>query len=83
MRLLQRSSTGDITLILVSDDAIPPYAILSHTWHTDNEQEVTFGDVEAGTGKDKAGYKKIVFCGEQAERDGLNISGLIRAASIN
>lgn len=34
-------------------------------------EEVTFGDLLNGTGKDKLGYKKILFCGEQAARDGL------------
>jgi hypothetical protein len=49
---------------------IPEYAILSHTWGADTE-EVTFGDLMDGTGKSKAGYEKIRFCGEQARRDGL------------
>jgi hypothetical protein len=45
------------------------YAILSHTWGQPNE-EVTFEDMES-SGRGKAGYKKIKFCGEQAARDGL------------
>jgi hypothetical protein len=44
------------------------FAILSHTW---GAEEVTFRDLIDGTGKDKAGYRKIQFCGEQARRDGL------------
>jgi hypothetical protein len=55
---------------LVNEDAIPPYAILSHTWGADDE-EVTFDDLAKSAGKDKAGYKKIRLCGEQAKRDGL------------
>ncbi|PVH67344.1 HET-domain-containing protein, partial [Cadophora sp. DSE1049] len=51
-------------------DNIPNYAILSHTWGTDTE-EVTFRDMTDGTGKDKTGYSKIRFCGEQARHDGL------------
>jgi hypothetical protein len=70
MRLLKRSDTGDFSLIQFGDEAIPPYAILSHTWGADTE-EVTFEDLTNGTGKDKPGYKKIRFCGEQASRDGL------------
>ncbi|KAF2682555.1 hypothetical protein K458DRAFT_454547 [Lentithecium fluviatile CBS 122367] len=70
MRLLQRSAAGDFSLTQVRDDAIPPYAILSHTWGADAE-EVTFDDLTNGTGKDKPGYEKIWFCGEQAALDGL------------
>jgi hypothetical protein len=47
------------------------YAILSHTWGRDIE-EVTYRDVIDGTGKNKVGYEKIRFCGEQARRDGLH-----------
>jgi hypothetical protein len=72
MRLLQRSDTGEISLTkdLVGDDPIPCYAILSHTWGLDTE-EVTFEDVINGKGKDKPGYEKIQFCGEQARQDDL------------
>jgi hypothetical protein len=52
-------------------EASPVEGILSHTWGTENEEEVTFKDLMDGTGKDKIGYKKIQFCGEQASRDGL------------
>lgn len=44
MRLLQYSDTGDYRLTYCSDRAIPPYAILSHTWGPDME-EVTFRDL--------------------------------------
>ena len=78
MRLLRRSDTGDLSLIQLSDEAIPTYAILSHTWGADTE-EVTFNDLTNGTGKDKLGYNKIRFCAEQASRDELeyfcNIEG--------
>jgi hypothetical protein len=72
MRLLQYSSAGEfgLTKDLVGDDLIPPYAILSHTWGLDTD-EVTFEDLTNGTGKDKTGYEKIRFCGEQARQDGL------------
>lgn len=72
MRLLRRSRTGDFTLTddLASDEVIPPYAILSHTWGADDE-EVTFDDLINGAGKHKLGYKKIRFCEEQVVRDGL------------
>ena len=69
MRLLEYNSAGQLSLTkdLVGDD-IPKYAILSHTWDTD---EVTFRDLMDGTGENKAGYDKIRFCEKQAKRDGL------------
>lgn len=71
MRLLERNSAGELSLTedFVGDN-IPEYAILSHTWGADTE-EITFQDLMDGTGKSKAGYKKICFCGEHARRDGL------------
>jgi hypothetical protein len=65
MRLLRRCDTGEFSLTkdIVGDEAIPPYAILSHTWGADTE-EVTFEDMANGTGKDKPGYEKIRFYGE-------------------
>jgi hypothetical protein len=52
-----------LTKDLVRD--IPPYAILSHIWGTDDE-EVKYTDMANGTGEGKAGYEKIRFCAEQA-----------------
>ena len=70
MRLLEHGSAGEFKLTEdLSDDKIPPYAILSHTWTTG--EEVLFEEVKNGTGKGKSGYDKIRFCGEQARRDGL------------
>ncbi|KIV77690.1 hypothetical protein PV11_09473 [Exophiala sideris] len=71
MRLLELDSRGEVEStknFIVGD--IPPYAILSHTWFPD-EEEVTFSDLQNGSGKSKAGYVKIRFCGEQARKDGL------------
>jgi hypothetical protein len=64
MRLLERNSNGELSLTkdLVGDN-IPEYAILSHIWGADTE-EVTFKDLMDRTGKSKAGYNKILFCGE-------------------
>ena len=71
MRLLQCRDTGEFSLTKDFSDgeAIPRYAILSHTW--ENGQEVTYKDLMDGTGKSKSGYDKIQFCGQQAESDGL------------
>ncbi|TVY42671.1 Vegetative incompatibility protein HET-E-1, partial [Lachnellula cervina] len=73
MRLLEYNNDGEFSLTDFGDDIPGPYAILSHTWGADNE-EVTFRDVMDGTGKRKAGYNKIRFCGEQARRDGWKYS---------
>src|SRR2546421_5738839 len=70
MRLLKVEDDGEFSLTEFIGDKIPRYAILSHTWGADGE-EVIFKDLMEGTGKNKAGYQKIRFCGEQAATDGL------------
>jgi hypothetical protein len=83
MRLLHYNEHSELDIVSFDDSAIPPYAILSHTWGADAE-EVSFADLaEGGGGKQKPGYKKmfgnkktpgyekIRFCGEQAQQDGL------------
>ena len=71
MRLLHHDSGGRLTLTndFVNEFELPLYAILSHTWV--EGQEVTFRDLKANTGRDKSGYTKIQYCGQQAQRDGL------------
>jgi hypothetical protein len=68
MRLLEYSNDGGFSQTEFFESDIPKYAILSHRWGT---EEVTFKDLLDGTSKNKAGYSKIQFCGEQARRDGL------------
>jgi hypothetical protein len=75
MRLLKREKSGWListyafSLTKFDPQNIPSeYAIFSHRWGPD---EVTYKDIENGTAKTKAGYKKLKFCGEQAARDGL------------
>jgi hypothetical protein len=70
MRLLKYEEDGKLT-ITSFNDAIPPYAILSHTWGED-KGEVNFADLSRGDGKHKPGCKKIRFCGEQAQQDELH-----------
>lgn len=70
MRLLKVNTDGSFGLATFIGNEIRGYAILSHTWEADN-QEVTFDDLMSGMGRNKAGYKKIQFCGEQAQKDGL------------
>jgi hypothetical protein len=69
MRLLEIRGPGEFSLVQVATHNSLPYAILSHTWT--HGQEVTYKDLINGAGKDKAGYEKIKFCGEQATKDGL------------
>ena len=70
MRLLQYNGSGELSIHSFEEGDIPPYAILSHTWGADGD-EVTFADLQTGSGKTKLGYKKIHFCGRQAQDDGL------------
>jgi hypothetical protein len=71
MRLLTRDEHDKLILQTFDSDKSPAYAILSHTWHTDDSQEVSFQELQAGKGEAKEGYKKIQFCAEQAAHDGL------------
>ena len=70
MRLVSTNADGSFSLTRFTDDSIPSYAILSHTWAAD-DQELTFHDMTNGCGGNKAGYRKIQFCGHQAKKDGL------------
>jgi hypothetical protein len=68
MRLLHFNSSAELTSTDFSGKTIPPYAILSHTWDGD---EFLFENLVNKTGRSKAGYGKIRFCGEQAALDHL------------
>ncbi|KAF2820761.1 HET-domain-containing protein [Ophiobolus disseminans] len=70
MRLLQRKDGGKYSLTEFVGDAVPRYAILSHTWGADHE-EVTLADLEKDAGTTKAGYRKLQFCADQAAKHGL------------
>lgn len=61
MHLLQYTDNGDFSLTEFFESDIPKYAILSHRW---GAEEVIFADLINSTGKSKAGYSKIRFCGE-------------------
>ena len=74
MRLLRLEDDGSFSLVeYLGSDAIPAYAILSHTWGSDQE-EVNFKDLTESVqtlARAKAGYQKLTFCASQAARDGL------------
>ncbi|KUJ12715.1 HET-domain-containing protein [Mollisia scopiformis] len=63
MRLI---NTWSLELEEFFDNEIPPYAILSHRWQPD---EVSFQDMQNGTGNLRAGFTKIeLVCGEASRR---------------
>ncbi|CAI6339961.1 unnamed protein product [Periconia digitata] len=70
MRLLRRDSKDKFLLTkdFLGDDEVPRYAILSHTW---GEEEILFQDLQNDSYRDKKSYNKIRFCGDQAEKDGI------------
>lgn len=70
MRLLDLSSRNEFSLTDDLIDNVPPYAILSHTWGSDDD-EVTFADLQEQRGHSKAGYAKLRFCAERARSDGI------------
>jgi hypothetical protein len=72
MRLLKLTDDGHFSLVWFPKDKIPPYAILSHTWGRGEDDEVTFRDLTDGTGKNKRGFQKLRFCGNQAKADDLH-----------
>lgn len=68
-------SSADLSISLKScTGSIPKYAILSHRWAANPQDEVTFEDMTMRTGaaKGKSGFKKIRGCCAQALRDGLH-----------
>ncbi|KAK3617365.1 hypothetical protein LTR56_025331 [Elasticomyces elasticus] len=71
MRLLQCDEDGGFCLIEdLTEDDLPPYAMLSHRWLAASD-EPTFDDLSHNRSQEKLGYQKLRFCAEQARRDGL------------
>ncbi|KAF3009243.1 hypothetical protein E8E14_009508 [Neopestalotiopsis sp. 37M] len=75
MRLLQLGAGDQLTITKNLTHDIPPYAILSHTWGSE-EEEVLLQDIQGDARGDAIwrqtyGYRKILFCGQQAKRDGI------------
>jgi Heterokaryon incompatibility protein (HET) len=72
LRLLQRKPDGEIVFREPTPGDVPAYAMLSHTW---GKEEVIFQDMDASADMskavNKAGWRKIQFCAEQAAADGL------------
>ncbi|KAI1839598.1 hypothetical protein JX266_014192, partial [Neoarthrinium moseri] len=77
MHLLQLGAAGELVLIKDITRDIPPYAVLSHTWGS-NDEEVKLQDlnITSQMGSEAKwmqtpGYQKILFCGQQAKHDGI------------
>jgi hypothetical protein len=70
MRLLSSNADSTFSLTSFFGKVIPSYAILSHTWEKD-DQEFIYHDLINNIGRSKEGYRKIQFCAEQVEKDGL------------
>ncbi|KAF2729268.1 HET-domain-containing protein, partial [Polyplosphaeria fusca] len=70
MHLVHLQDDGEFSLVEFVGNNIPPYATLSHTWGS-KEEELTFQDLLHKTGRGKKGYRKLIFCGEQAAKDRL------------
>ena len=72
IRLLQRKPDGEIVFRESTSGEVPAYTILSHTW---GKEEVIYQDLKKGKDKNKtvnkARWRKIQFCTQQAAVDGL------------
>lgn len=73
LRLLERRTNGAIVFREMTSGDVPAYAILSHTWE---KEEVLLQDMIENAGiasktVNKAGWRKIQFCADQAAADGL------------
>ncbi|SPJ80070.1 related to beta transducin-like protein [Fusarium torulosum] len=66
MRLI---NANNLKLETFLTDQIPPYAILSHRWGSDNE-EVSFEDMKVGNTQ-KIGMQKVIGCCQQAKADDI------------
>jgi hypothetical protein len=72
MRLLTVRDDGRFILKRFAKHDIPPYAILSHRWSKDEDDEINFKETHQHTiDKSKSGYKKLEFCNAQSKADGL------------
>lgn len=71
MRLIWKDA-GKLRLTRdLPSEALPEYAILSHTWSKDDEDEVKYPELESPRAQNKPGYAKINFCRNRTELDGL------------
>lgn len=70
MRLI-KTDTHDLCLETFNDESqLPPYAILSHTWLSDDD-EITFDELGHENLQEKRGWRKLDYSRKQAAEDGL------------
>lgn len=68
MRLL---NTDKLEVVVIPEDATPPYAILSHTWGADEVSLQDMDSLRAENGKtDRQGFKKVVDAANLAASHG-------------
>ena len=67
MRLIS-TCTGEMRDFM-SEDELPSYAILSHTW---GDEEMKFEEMTDPSFRGKKGYQKILWCCRQAAKDGIH-----------
>lgn len=73
MRLVRCWPDGSLTLTRdFPTRETPPYAILSHTWSPNEDNEVHYHDMIRGTASIKPGFQKLLFCSQQAAADGFD-----------
>ncbi|KAI6879915.1 hypothetical protein KC360_g7654 [Hortaea werneckii] len=74
MRLLKTGpyppGKNQLQLIQVWGEDVPPFAVLSHTWSGDPDDEVLFADIKNGTAATKHAYGKIQDAIKAAVLDG-------------
>jgi hypothetical protein len=73
MRMLRATDReSPLELVEIASHALPPFAILSHTWSSNSEDEVKFEDIEAQAYFKKPSYRKVRFACQQAFLDGYS-----------
>jgi hypothetical protein len=76
MRLVRTASChgDDVKLEIVEKWGadIPVYAILSHLWSRNAEDEISFADVQRDAYRTKAGFAKVLSALDRARRDGFH-----------
>jgi precorrin-4 methylase len=80
MRLLKLGSQDELSLTKDLSDDAPRYAILSHTWNENNDEEVTFSDIENKSSSNKVGYANFSFVANKLRKTAWSISGWTHAA---
>jgi hypothetical protein len=77
MRLIYQQPDGSLGLTKALDPKeVPQFAILSHTWSSEEDDEVSYQDFVGNTMSTKTGYQKLIFLMARAHSDGLEYAWL-------